>query len=104
MGLASFGLDVVIFCGFLYSFLLHVLSAIPGLDFLGLALALSQLQACGRTSWRPAARTRPCSTAMSAVDNTFASATAIGTDHGRRYHLDTLIIFHIFSGCPYKIC
>ena len=42
MGRASLGLDVGIFCDFLYSVLL--LSAILGLDFLGLALSRPQVR------------------------------------------------------------
>jgi hypothetical protein len=43
MGLASLGLDIDIFCDFLYSVLIILLKAILGLDFLGLALSRPQV-------------------------------------------------------------
>ena len=43
MGLASLGLDIGVLCDFLYSVLLHVFSAIWGLDFSGLALSRPQV-------------------------------------------------------------
>jgi hypothetical protein len=41
MGLASLGLDIGIFCDFLYS--VNLLSAVLGLDFLGPALSWPQV-------------------------------------------------------------
>ena len=51
MGLASFGLEIGVFCDFLYSVLL--LNAILGLDCLGLALSRPQVHVCQRQAERP---------------------------------------------------
>jgi hypothetical protein len=56
MGLASLGLELGIFCDFLYSILL--LNAVLGLDFLGLALSRSQSRGTSpTTSWTRWSRT-----------------------------------------------